>query len=882
MANGERLTFGDLSVDLGTRQAWLTGVEIALTGAEFLLLKAFVTNPGKIFTRDELLDKVWGDEFDGNPRSIDSHIKNLRKKIAAAAASEFIQSIRGIGYKFAAPQSREKIPTAAPLSNLPVPLTSFVGRVREKNEIDEALDRVRLLTLTGPAGSGKTRLALEAARGRVMKHAGGVWLVELAALADPNLVASTAAAALKLREEPARRLADTLTEHLRAKDTLLVLDNCEHLVDACAVLAETLLEACPGLRVLATSREALKIPGEQTYNVPPMESPSGAPPLAELLRHDAARLFIDRLKTVASSFVPTEEHAPAIAQICAQLEGIPLAIELAAGRARVMPVEQIAAKLTHRLALLAGGSRTALPRHRTLQGAIQWSYELLTEEEAALFARLAVFRGGFTLEAAEQICPGGDVDEWRLLDLLTRLVEKSLVTVNEGTAEAARYDMLGTIRDFAEEKLERIEGFESIQEKHANYFAMLAEAAEPRLQAPNPREWLSRLDAELENFRAAFNWCLSGKHARIEPALRMGAALDSFWMSRGYFSEGRKLLDRAIALGDGEVTPKLAAAFFSAGKMAWCQGDYPAAESLVKRALALHQRSGDKTGIARAHLVLGNIAGDRSDYAQSAGHYEKSRELYRELGDKRALANVLNNMGVNALELGDFPSAVARFEEALAGAETLGDVLMRALILANLSEIALNTLDFEKARMYGESALATHVELGDKRGQGISLRNLACALYELGETGKGRGFLREALEIFREIGDRYDIGVALLDLGHVALKEPDPAAAEALAAECVALAHEISTRAILSGALELAGCVACAQSRHGEGARLFGAADALRRQIGSKPTPLEAERARPYLELASSALTPAEYDRLSREGSRLPLDRIVSDAISVR
>ena len=396
-----------------------------------------------------------------------------------------------------------------PPSNLPLQLSSFVGREKELAEVRRLLQDTRLLTLTGPGGCGKTRLAVVAANELLGRFEDGVWLVELAPLADPSLVPQAVASTLGVRERPGSSLAVALSDYLRTRKLLLILDNCEHLIDACAELAEAWLHSSPGLRVLATSREALGITGEVAWPVPSLSLPDlrRLPDLESLPRYESARLFVERTAAVRPDFTLTEQNASAVAQVCYRLDGIPLAIELAAARTKVLSVEEIAARLGDSFRLLAAGSRTAMPRQRTLHATMDWSHKLLGQKERVLFRRLSVFAGGFTLEAAESICAGEELQRDEVLELLSQLVDKSLVVAQERDG-AARYRLLETVRQYGRERLEEAGEAALVREQHAGHYLAVAEEAEPELKGERQLAWLERLEQEHDNLRVAMAWLL--------------------------------------------------------------------------------------------------------------------------------------------------------------------------------------------------------------------------------------------------------------------------------------------------------------------------------------------------------------------------------------
>src|SRR5215208_7201335 len=436
-------------------------------------------------------------------------------------------------------------PRGTPSHNLPAPRSSFVGREQEIEEAKSELAMTRLLTLTGVGGSGKTRLALEVARDLVGAYPDGVWLVELAALSEGKLGPQAVARAMRVREQPGRPLADTLTEALHKKATLLVLDNCEHLADSVAHLVDTLLDSCSHLRVLTTSRETLEVEGEAVWRVSSLSTPDTdrLPAAGELMRYDAVRLFVERTRLRLSAFEITPHNAPAVVEVCTKLEGIPLAIELAAARMDVLTAEQIAQRLDRALGLLTGG-READRRHRTLRATLDWSFELLSEPERKLFCRLSVFAGGWTLEAAEAVGAGGGIEEGEVVELFLMLVDKSLVV--SGAEEGGfRYGMLEPIRQYARERLDESGEAQAMERTHAEYFLALAEEAEPRLWESGDKAWFGRLEREHDNIRAALSWTL--EYGEAELALRLSGALRWFWRARGYHGEGRRWLERALS-----------------------------------------------------------------------------------------------------------------------------------------------------------------------------------------------------------------------------------------------------------------------------------------------------------------------------------------------
>jgi predicted ATPase/DNA-binding CsgD family transcriptional regulator len=594
-------------------------------------------------------------------------------------------------------------------------LSSFVGREKELAEVKRLLADTRLLTLTGSGGCGKTRLALAAATDLLEEFEEGVWLVELAPLADPSLVAQAVAATLGVREQPGRWPTQTLSNYLGLKKVLLVLDNCEHLVEACAELAEALLRFCPELRVLATSREALGIVGEVAWPIPSLSLPDlrRLPDIGSLPRYEATRLFVERAVAVKPDFVLTEQNASAVAQVCYRLDGIPLAIELAAARTKVLSVEEVADRLDDCFRLLSAGSRTAMPRQYTLHATMDWSHELLSEEERSLFRRLSIFAGGFSLEAAESVCIGEDVERDEVLGLLSRLVDKSLVVTREEGGET-RYRLLETVRQYGREKLDGSGEEADAGRRHADFFVGFAEEAERELGGPYQARWLTRLEAEHDNIRAALSFSL-GEGGDAGSGVLLAAALTDFWFARGYLSEGRRWLESAVSRTGPATTLARAKALNGAGWLAAYQDEYGTAKAHIEEGLALYRELGDKEGIATSLVILGSVAvmGQRDDILV-ADLVDEVILLRAELKDRRTLAQLLVLEGRVALARGDLERSVALWEETLALYREARDALGIVMCLTNIGLLRLAQSDHERAATLLREGLCLARELDHK------------------------------------------------------------------------------------------------------------------------------------------------------------------------
>jgi predicted ATPase/DNA-binding CsgD family transcriptional regulator len=636
-------------------------------------------------------------------------------------------------------------------------LASFVGREREIDELRTLLaDGARLLTLTGPGGTGKTRLALEVATRIVGHFEDGVWWVELAPISDPNLVPQAVARVLNVHESPGRPVTEAIVEDLRELEVLLVLDNCEHLVGACADLVGVLLRSCPHLGILATSREVLGIAGERNFPVSPLSLPDPERPSAfgSVAEYEAIRLFVERAQDVVPSFELTQINAPAVAKVCSTLDGMPLAIELAAARVRVLSVEQISSRLDDSIVLLTGGSRTAMARQRTLRAAIDWSYDLLPEKERILFRRLSVFGGGFALDAAEEVCAGEGIEPEEVLELLTHLVDKSLVMVAERDV-ATRYRLLETVRQYAKGKLEESGELDPLKERHARHYLALAEAAESELR--EQEVWLERLEKEHANFRAALSWAFVSQdehsEARAEMGLRLAAALAQgrFWNAYGP-SEGRRWLETGLASSDTSPTPVRAKALSQAGWIAIYEGDYRRAVALLDEGMALFEELGDKPGVATSLFYLGHMALHGGNRERARTLALEAEALRRELSDRQAIGLLHFFLGMFAQDEGDYDRAVGHYEEGLALNRELGDLRGMAMCLTALGATALEKHDPARAAVFYEEDLRVLRRLKDKTGTAYGLRGMACVAALRGDAARAARLWGAAEALAEAIG----------------------------------------------------------------------------------------------------------------------------------
>jgi predicted ATPase len=715
-----------------------------------------------------------------------------------ALARDFADAMKGLRDGPAHSTAAVALPQA-PASkvphNLPAQLTSFIGRRRERAEVRRLFAAARLVTVMGAGGTGKTRLALQVAADMLAEEPDGAWLVELAALADPALVPQTAANALGVREEPGRPLEATLADAIGSKRMILVLDNCEHLAAACAALAAALLRVSPNLRILATSQEGLGVAGEFLWRIPTLSVPDvrlvPSTSKESAARFEAVRLFVARAVAAHPGFVLTDVNAPMVAQICHRLDGIPLAIELAASRVKVLAVEKILARLTDRFQLLTGGSRTALPRQQTLRAAVDWSYELLTSKERTLLNRLGVFAGGCVLESAEEICTWDGLQVEDVLEYLTNLVGKSLVGSHEGADGGMRYGLLETIRAYAAERARETGEADALAERHAACFLRLAEAAEPELQGPEQARWLDRLEEEYDNLRQAFQAFIARRQA--EAALRLCGALWRFWWIRGNWKEGRDWLESALHLeGASQRTPRRSKALRCASRLALTQGDDDAARAHLNEGLEIARELADKTEIAACLFELGNVANQHELLAEARQLYGECLTLQREIADRRGTSLTLHNLAVVAEARQEFAEAHTLYQEALALHRSLGNQAMEAKTRNGLGVLAVAQGDLGTARTHHEQALAIQRDLGDKSGIAFSLRELGAIVAEQGDVPTGCAHLAECMEILRELGDRQELAPAIEACACVAARAGQGERALQLAGAASALRDELA------------------------------------------------------------------------------------------
>jgi predicted ATPase/class 3 adenylate cyclase/Tfp pilus assembly protein PilF len=756
-------------------------------------------------------------------------------------------------------------------NNLPRQPTALLGREEEVRHVVDLLRQkeVQLLTLTGPGGTGKTRVALQVAAELLDDFADGVFFVPLAPLTDPNVVPSAIASALGLRDEGEQPLPDRLREYLAGKQLLLVFDNVEHLVEAAPLIAGFLV-AAPELKVLATSRVPLRLRAEREYPVPPLGLPprTSLPP-EQLVQYEAVRLFVERAQAVKPDFVLDNTNAPPVAVICHRLDGLPLAIELAAARVRMLSPQAMLARLEKRLPLLTGGARDAPARQRTLRDTIAWSYDLLAPQEQMLFRRLAVVAGGFTLESAEAIGNyDGTLDAFAGLE---RLCEHNLVRQDGGPGDEPRFTMLETVREFGLEQLAESGEEAAIRKEHAALFMELAEEGAPALSGPDPGPWLDQLETEHENLRAALRWAVGTDNT---VGLRLGAALWRFWDIRGYLGEARRWLEQVLAGGDGSAAPERAAALTGLANVVQVQGDHQRAMELHEEALALWRALADPRGVAISLDCLGHLAQGRGEYRHATALHEQALELADQAGDERIAGLALLNLGTAALHQSRYEHAVAHYSEALARFRRAGDKRTAGSVLNNLGALAFLQEDYGRATDRYQEALSCYREVGDRQGIASTLANLGETLQHQGEFERAEDHLAEALPVLREIGGKSGVAFALLGLGRLALDKQDADRAARRLTESLELYRQVEDIAGIAECLEALAELAAGWGEEERGARLFGAADALREEAGAPLAPAYRSRRDRGLAAARTALGPDQFSAALAVGRSSPTETV--------
>jgi len=725
-------------------------------------------------------------------------------------------------------------------NNLPQQVTSFIGREREVREVRDLVGSARLITLLGMGGLGKTRLSLRVAADVLARFPDGVWFLNLAPIRDPALVISEAAQVLGIREEPDRPLIQTLSAAIKARRLLLIFDNCEHVIKASADLANALLRAGRQVQILASSREALRVPGEHSYPVLPLPVPNQRDGLEALSRSTAVRLFVERAQLHKPSFTLNEREAPAVAELVARLEGIPLALELAAARMRSLSVADINARLKDRYKILTGGGRVLLERQQTLRALVDWSYELLTVQEQTVLNRLSVFAGGFDLAAAEAVCGDEPLTPGDVLDQLSSLVEKSLVMTSE-LGDTTRYSMLETIRDYAREKLQGAGDAQASAARHCSHYFVIAKAIRDGLQGPEQAEWIRRGETELDNMRVAIALALNGG-ADAFVVVKFSIALMIFWMLRGYTSEGR---------------------------------------SVVRAALSLPAIQESEVAQAHALYVEAALAGSESDHAEARDMLERCLVLRRNMGNRVEIAATLSTLSLARLQAGDPEQAAESEREALDIFRAEGERLAEAIALLHLGQIAVYSSDEGLAVSTLCESLRIARDLKNREVEGEAELVLGECAFEFGRPDEARDRLDRSLAVCRDAGDRRGEAHALWWLGRVALEVGDLPSASQMLGAALRTFNDFAMHEEWTDCLEDHAALAHANGQAVTAAQLAGATERTRQRLGLVPSPHRQRRWNTRYDLLRAAIPEDGFVKAWEAGQGADREAILRTALSV-
>jgi len=818
---------------------------VAIRSRTFEILLTLVAHADRTVSKDEIVRVVWPDTF-VDENNLRVQISTLRKLLGR----DVIATVPGRGYRFAlpvtlagaaSPPDRRAEPESGPPSavtlaggNLPKPASPLIGRAEALAEVTQLLEHHRLVTITGPSGIGKTRLALELGWASLERDPREVRLVDLAPVTEPGLIAGTVAAALGIELREREPSAGAIGEAVRDRRLLLVLDNCEHLIGAAAALVDRLLAGAPGISILATSQEALRLAGEQVHRLAPLALPpaTDGPAGEETARFGAVELFVSRVRAIDRSFAPTGDRLAVTAEICRSLDGIPLALEMAAARMPLFGLNGIHRRLDERLRVLSLGQRTAATRHSTLRATVEWSHGLLDEPERVVFRRLGIFAGSFTLEAAAAIASGDDLGEWEVIESLGRLVDKSMVATV--TTEPPRYRLLETLRLLALEKLDEEGERQWLAERHARYFAALFAEANEAWETMADADWLAAFAPELDNVRAALDWALEDE-AGAQVAVALAGSSARLWWELSLYAEGRSYTARAERLID-ETRPSTATAWLLAqiGGL-WQHGDQGRSLAAFERAEALFRQLGDELGMAKARAGVGILNAMRGEPDKATGALLEARAILGRRGHKRSLSRVMNSLGVLALSTGDMAAARDHFEQALELTRSQRNPIRESIVLPNLAEVEFN----------------------------------------LGEIGRAIGRAKEAVALLRAAGKRFDLGWALSNLAsyllvHGALDEAQAAAREAL--ELV----RPEGGPVIRVCLEQWAALAALRGHPAEGARLAGFVDAAYEATGQPRQPTEQQIHQRLTAALRDALALDRIAALGAEGAAMAEERAVA------
>ncbi len=810
----------------------------------------------------------------------DDFSKNISyRDLGERRLKDLIQPVRL--YQLISPELPSEFPPLKTLdarpNNLPVQVTNFIGREKEMEEVKDLLSETHLLTLAGPGGTGKTRLSLQVAAEIIDEYEYGIRFVDLAALKDDSLLMQTISRSIGINEIPNTNLLHSVLDYLKDKQILILLDNCEHIVESCSRLAEILISNCPGLRIMATSREALRCKGEVIYYVSSLELPdiNSDHTLEKLTQYESVKFFIERAVSVRPGFQVNNQNAPYVAEICHKLDGIPLAIELAAARIRVLSVEQINERLSNRFTLLTSGNRTAIPRQQTLRALIDWSYDLLTDKERILWKRLSVFSGGWTIESAESVCSDDELSKDEILDVLSNLVDKSLVIHNE---QSYRYTMLETIRQYGEEMLERESELDKIMISHLKYYQSLAETAKFKLVGPEQKEWIDKLDIESSNLQVALMNSII-RDRRLN-GIHLALSLCRFWEMRGNVIMGINWLTE-LSHSQEIIPPQEKSGLVQwLGTFEWIAGNYAKAMNYYEESLAIQKELDNKTGIAIAMNNLGLIYNATGEFEKSMEITEESCELFSQLGDRRLQADALLNLGSVLINLKRYDKAKSVFEESLEIYREIGDSRSIGMILTNIGCIHSVWQEYELAREYLEESLSIQRKLKDLRSLADTVENLGVVLSFLGNDLKAQEYLEESIQLNTEIGNKKSLSNSLNSLGFVKFKVGEVRRSLYLHKESLKLRIELQDKLNMCVSLTRIS-EAAAENNPEKAALLLGAVETALNSFNEKlekDLRLSFERTSDLLKKKSGE---EEFSKAFNEGRSLKFEEVLEIALSV-
>jgi predicted ATPase/class 3 adenylate cyclase len=762
-------------------------------------------------------------------------------------------------------------------NNLPVQLTRFIGREKEMRDIKDLLSNSRLLTLLGPGGTGKTRLTLQTGADMIDEFANGVWLVELASVSDPVYVEAEIASVFSLNSDGKKELIDIIRDFMREKELLIILDNCEHLIAECAKVSEQLLQFCSKLKILTSSREPLHISGEATYRIPSLSLPDSNKNYTneELSQYESVQLFIDRALSVNPDFKVTNQNAPALAQLCHDIDGIPLAIELAAARIRVLSVEKILERLSDRFRLLTGGKRTTLPRHQTLRALIDWSYDLLSDYEKLLLQRLSVFCGGWTLEAAEFVCQGEPLDEFEILDLLSNLLDKSLVKASE-THTDLRYNMLETIHKYAEEKLSDEEKF-ILRRKMSEYYYRFIEDSEIKLTGSEQREWLNRINSDYENIREVIRWTMDNEP---EYMLSVAVALGKYWELRSYFSEGLGFLIKGLEKSETADNLLKARVYYWSGFYLSFLAKYSESKKYFEDSLLLFIGENNKEGEAKTIMGLASIALFEGNYEKMESMTKESLALSKELNNKSLIASNLRALAVGQMQQSKHEESRKNYEESLSIFRELEDQVQLAKIIGNLGALEYLSGNYDKAIELMEESLNLRYELGDRHGIALSLSNLGSAHSMKYDFEKSENALYKSIDILKEIGDRRLYVTPLNTLGNIANEKKEYERAIKLFNESIVIASEIGEKYYFMKGIEGLANSYIGMNDNIKGCLFSAKYITMMKSLNTNLTAFETDRMKEITEDLRKNLNETDFESYWRQGENLTTDEAVELALS--